>query len=444
MKKRFRDYLQKGLINFVLAGAAVLAGCGVSDPYYEIFRHDDKKNITPITEPIEINYKEYDKKHDYDVVNDRAYLKQEAKPQFFKEEIVDVPLPIKYRIPAINSTYIEDGNDIILQYKSRLPAKDLLKVLEPYLKEKGINVVTYENQNTLIFDGKKQAFGNFTGLVNKLHIFDLPAKQIRIKLSIVEYFNDNTYDRDLVLNILKNNMNLLHLNLPSMPDPTVDLVTGININPFYSHRPGKYGLEGAIKFLDSYGKARVLSGVDVLASNAETVKFSNTTSIPYPELLEGKTGWVETIKYRDTGTTIQVTPFANDEGFITIKLEKAESGEHTGYYGTFQRPTFRQADLSSGFVIKNGVPYFAAISTFERYKEVERGLPFISQIPILKDIFSSKSIEKSQAQLLYFIEARIIPRISNIGTQIKRAEEVPPPELKEIEEPEKIKEPVEN
>ena len=441
IKKRLGNYLRGGLAGLVLAAGSI-SGCG--DVYQEVFRHDDQKNIAPLISPIEIDYKEHDKKQESILINNRAYLKDDAKPRQILEKVVDVPLPIRYKIPAINATYTEDGNDgIILQYKSRLPAPDLAKLIQDVGKEtlQNIKINTYQNQNRLVFSGKKQAFGfnvpekiPFADLTGLLTEFDLPAVQVRVKLSIVEYFNDNTYDRDLVLDILKNNMKLLHLNLPSNPDPTADLETGINVNPFYNHVPKIYSLGAAVKFLDSYGKAKVLSEVDVLASNGETVSFKNTSDVPYPEALVAGNLVHEVLKYRETGTTIEVTPFANDQGFITIKVPKAETGEQTGWYGTYQRPTFRTASLGTGFVVREGVPYFAATSLFTRYKEVRRGIPLISQLPVLGDLTSSLSIENNQSQLLYFIEARVIGRESHVGTRIIKVEEGPPAELKEIEE----------
>lgn len=429
MKKELGLYGK--VAGFALGSLLSFTGCN-GDMYQEVFRHDDKKNVASLSEAVEIDYSEYDKEKDFNIVNERAYLKKDSAPSLVLEKIVDVPQSVRYRIVAINATYIEDANDgIMLQYKSRLPAGDLKNLVGKYLRD--IQVETYPNQNTLIFSGKKDAFGDFENLTTLLNELDLPSKQVRMKLSIVEYFNDNTYDRDLTLNILKNNMNIASLVLPANPDPTAKLVTGININPLYNLGSEKYTLDSAIKFLDSYGKAKVLSDIDVLVSNGQSVDFSNVTSVPFPEAVVVGLNVVDTIRYRDTGTKIKMAPFANEEGFITVKLEQAESGEHTGYYGTLQRPTFRTANLKSEFTVRNGITYFAGTSLFTRYKEVKRGLPGINAIPILGDFFSSKSIEKSQSQLLYFVEARTIGRDSLIGTEIKKVKEEVSPALKEIE-----------
>lgn len=420
MRKKLGNYAGGSLAGIVLGGAVFLSGCAKNVDYmHELFRHDDVKNIQRLREPIELDYSSYDEKNAYTVVNDRAYLKQEEKPKSYLEEIVDVPLPKKYRITSTNIEFIEDGNDLILQYRSRLPALDLSKLISPYLKDITIN--TYQNQNILVLNGPKKAFDyddpekKFTKLTNLLNEFDLPAVQVRVKMDIIEHFVDNTYDRDVVIEALKNNFNIFHLDLPSAPDPRKRITTGIDLNPFYNQNKERYSFKSAIKFLNSYGKARVLSEVDIWAANGSPGKFKNLTSIPYPEILEGKVGFIEAVKYRDTGTTLELTPYANDRGFITIKIAKAETGEQIGFYGPLQYPVFRTADFTTEITVRNGITYFGALSSFDRYKEVQRGIPIISVVPVLNELFSAKSIEKSESQLLYFIEARIIGREDDVG-----------------------------
>ena len=402
----------------LLTNSCATIGNSGFNPIHEVLRYDESKNTAPLTDVIEIDYSEYDESNDFKVVNDRAYLKENNSPKQILEKIVDVPQTTRFKIPTINASYIENGDSIILQYKSRLPAPDLEKFIKNHL-EKGINVEVYSNQNILVFSGKKEAFGDFSDLSGLLNEFDIPAEQIRLNLRIVEYFNDNTYDRDLSLKMLKDKMNAFSMVLPSNPDKTAVLTTGFDANAFYNLHKEGYSFESALKFLDSHGKTNVLSDLDLLVSNGQSAEFVNTTAVPYPKLMEGKNGWIETIEYMDTGTKIKITPYANEQGFITIKLENAESGEHTGYYGTLQRPTFRTANLKSEFTVRNGMTYFAATSLFTRYKSVDRGVPLLNKIPVLGHLFMSRSIEKSQNQLLYFIESRVVGRDDLVGTQIK-------------------------
>lgn len=441
MSKKIRDYLTRGLAAAVLTGAAFFSGCRSVDVYHEVFRNNERKNAEPVAKAIEVDYSKYDQQNKYKLVERRAYLDGDVKPNPTLESVVDVPSSEIFRIPALgaDTTFIEDPNGgIIMQYKSRLPAPDLQKLISPYLKN--IKIEPYANQNVLIFSGSKKAFNfdepnnpeRFRYLTTLLNQFDLPAMQIRIRMKIAAFFKDNTYDRDEALKLLKDKMNFISLNLPSSPDPTTKLATGIDINPFYNQNSNGYTIESAIKFLDSYGETRSVADLEALTSNGRTADLLNTASIPYPEAIVVGLNVVDAIKYRDTGTTVKVTPFANDQGFITVKLEKAESGEHTGYYGTFQRPTFSTADLKSEFVVRNGVPYYIGTSLFERYKEVKRGIPALSLIPFVGDLFSSKSIENNQTQLVYLLEARVVSREDTVGTSVRQIKTRMPSRIEEL------------
>lgn len=428
MIKKIGNYVKGGLAGLVLTGAAFFSGCGTTsegfDPLHQFLRYNEKKNMAPIAESVKIDYSKYDKTHRYDIIEDRAYSKDDVKPNATIEEVIEVSASKRYRIPALgNATAIEDANDgLILIYNSRMPAPDLMKTLQKYSEEmlRGITIDT--SQNTLIFNGKKQAFGDFRNLRALLNEFDKLPKQIRIKSILVEWFHDITHNRAAMLKILKEKMNVFNLTLPSViptPDEEIKgawtgLKTGANINLFYNQKFEKYDLDSAIKFLESYGRTRTLSEEDLLTSNGETVEFTNLTSIPYVELIEGIRIERETTKYRDIGTKVKMTPFANEEGFITLQVEET-SGEHTGYYGALQRPTFREAVFKAKFTVINGLTHLAGTSIFTRNRSVKGGLPLLSSIPVLGELISSRALENSQSQLLYFVEARVIETGSPVG-----------------------------
>ena len=304
-----------------------------------------------------------------------------------------------------------------MHYPSRIPAPDLKKTVAKYLK--GIEISELPNQNTLVLSGPKAAFGDFTSISSVLNEFDVPPKQIRVKLQIVEYFNDNTYDRELTLSILRNGMESLGIDLPSNETGT-PLVTGIRVDPFFNLPPrGATTFTGIIKFLDSHGKAHTLTSADLLISNGKSAELKNLLSVPFPETVVAGNTVVETIRYRDIGSDIKLTPFANEEGFITIKLEKSESGEQTGFVGTKQVPVFRSANLQSEFTIRDGETYFAGSILITRYTSIDRGIPILNKIPLIKSLTTSREIENNESQLLYFIEARVIPRDSDVGIRHK-------------------------
>ena len=402
------------LISWTILLSVLGTGCAIFDPGHELLRYNEKKNEAPIALPAEaVDYSELDGR-DYIVRNERAYLDEAAAPPPILEEVIDVPQLTRYKVPTINATYIENGEDaLIMHYRSRIPAPDLKGMIAKYVK--GIEIAELPNQNTLVLSGPRAAFGDFASLSSVLNEFDVPPEQIRVRLRIVEYFNDNTYDRELVLGILRNGIQIFGVDLPSNETGTT-LETGVSFDPFFNlPARGATTFTGLIKFLDSHGKATTLSDADLLISNGKSAELKNLLSVPFPETVVAGNTVVETIRYRDIGSDIKLTPYANEEGFITIKLEKSESGEQTGFVGTKQVPVFRSANLQSEFTIRDGETYFAGSILITRYTSIDRGIPILNRIPLIRSVTTSREIENNESQLLYFIEARVIPRDSAVG-----------------------------
>ena len=386
-------------------------GKGVSYLRYEIFRQNSQKNKESLKEVphIEIDYKDYDEKNDLVIVNDRAYPKENSQPQSQLEEVINVESEPVFKIPLINATYIENPttNSLVMNYKCRIPPSNLKTIIEPYLG--GIKTYEFPARNMLIFSGKKEDFGDFSYVSSVLNQFDIPPEQMRVKLAILEFFGDNTYDREIKARISKSDRLILDMNLPSTFDGT-PLKFGVGVNPIYNVNKSKYDFDSLIKFLDSTGKAEILSKIDLLAYNGKPVEMKNVSSVPYQETVIAESVALDTLRYRDTGVEAKITAFKNEDNFVTLKIEDAKSGEQTGFIGTVQRATFREANLKGEYILQNGETYVGLGSTFSRYKEVKRGIPLISKIPWIGDIFSSLSYENNRTHLIYLMEARIIPR----------------------------------
>ncbi len=432
-----RSFLKKGLASLLVAssfGCATISeefkeASVLKDPLHEIFRSNKEKNERPIKEVKGIDYSTHDEQNKRVIVNERSYPAEDSPMR----EDVEIPDEKKIKIPELNTYALltNNGENVIITYRARNPVPDLIANIRKQIPE-SIVLEEFQNQNALILSGKRTDFGDFKDLSNIINTFDIPPDTIRIRMQIVEYFADNTYDRDLSLRILRDMMPAFSIVLPSGSDPSKLLGTGVDLNPFINHNQDpiydpftnsydsrRFSFEGAIKFLDSYGKTDTLADVDLLTSNGKPVELRNQNEIPYTETVITGISAKESLVYKNVGIDAKITPYANEEGFITLKIEKAESGERSSFEGTAQRPIFRVADYVSEIIVREGQTYYAAHSNFTRYRSVGRGIPGINRMPIFKNFGTSSQIEKNYSQLLYFIEARVLPRDTLVGTPKK-------------------------
>lgn len=449
--KKARQYIPSSLAALMIYASS---GCGTlgnlsnefksfgktsRDPIHEVFRNDEKLNLEPpamaeATQKLHNDETRQALANPLEIAdNGRAYPKGEV-PEINKD---------KFYIPSINANYIDlDGNndgkgDVLVSYRCRNPAPDLAALLTKYLPiAPKVEITPYPAQNTLLFRGQDTEFGENFGLLSKLiNNFDIEPQQIRVRVKIIEYFNDNTYDRDLALNILRNGMSAFSLNLPSNPQGN-PLTTGGSLNPFYNtdqngnfsffgRIPSKWNFTSAIKFLDSHGKTETLSDTDIVVSNGATCEFKNTNSVPYQQTsLTPAAAIVIGTQYREVGPQLKLSSFANEQGFTTIELLNAKSGESTALLGKEQAPRFRESDLISKFCVQNGITYLIATSANTRYKSVDRGIPGLNKIPIVRSVTTSRENEKNASELLYFMEVYVLDRNDKVGMQEKISEQI--------------------
>ncbi|MEK6875572.1 MAG: hypothetical protein AABX30_02720 [Nanoarchaeota archaeon] len=410
MKKRLLRNVLAGILSFsTILGCSSIEKQRKFDPYQEIFRADTQKNKDALDfQKIEIDYEKHDAQNQRVVVNDRTYLKEEQRPATALEEVINATPNTIFKVPLINAEYIENATGgLVLLYKCRVSPKELIELVEPHLSD--IEMHEFPQRNMVVFSGPREKFGDFSYFSTLLNQMDIPAEQIRIKIKLLEFFGDNTYDRENILDILRDGKSILGLNLPSSSDGK-SLTMGVYGNPLYSLDNQRYEFNSIVKFLDSRGHVEILADLDLLASNGQEVKMSNMSSIPFPQFVFVKDNLIKTVEYKKTGVQFIGKAHRNDDGYINLEINEMESGEQTGYTATEQIPIFRDANLSSNYVLQEGETYFALDSLFSRYKDVTRGVPGLNKIPLIKDLTSSKSYENNRSQLILLINARGIPR----------------------------------
>ena len=399
-------------------------------PWQEVFRGKQKKNKEQFPVNNQIDYSQYDQQFQYDVVGNRAYLNKSNPPQVNAQKegvtiepavqnLIDLPATEEILIPELGAKGFKDGQgNAIVVYPARNPAPDLKILLEKSLT--GIEVSEFPNQNKLLLKFPQSQLANpefKKQLGDAVNLLDQAVVMIMVKFSAFYLWLDNTYNREMILDALKNGIQSFHFNLPSSYAPSQRLTTGVTANPFYNIQGWRdFTFEGSIGFLDSVGDVDNLISVDALIANTKTFTYVDQLKVPYPNYILSGTSVVEVTAFEDVGPDLKITPFAGENGFIPIRIEQAKSGELAALLEKTQRQTFKKGNFTSEFTVKSGVPHIAVIALSNRFHSINRGLPGANKVPFLKSLTSSMAIEKNQSELIILIEARIMPRDSEIRT----------------------------
>jgi general secretion pathway protein D len=119
------------------------------------------------------------------------------------------------------------------------------------------------------------------------------------------------------------------------------------------------------------------------------------------------------VQYKDTGTTIKVTPRINDDGIINMKIEQELS--QLGLTRTTENlQSFIQRKVSTSVVVRDGTAIVIGGLIDTRNKNDHQGIPVLKDIPVVgRTLFSSTDIEEVRTELVLIIVPQIVnPELS--------------------------------
>ena len=162
-------------------------------------------------------------------------------------------------------------------------------------------------------------------------------------------------------------------------------------------------IEATLKALQTEGKTNILSNPKVLTLDGKEAKILSGSKIPIRIITpEG----LETVEYRDVGLSMTITPRLSSDGMITMDVNpKIESlGEELiqGYpvINSREEKVTIRAYLDETVVI-------GGLITSEEIENI-RKIPFLSNIPILGELFKFTHTKSKTTELIILITTHLL------------------------------------
>ncbi|MES0874403.1 type II secretion system secretin GspD [Sinimarinibacterium thermocellulolyticum] len=170
-----------------------------------------------------------------------------------------------------------------------------------------------------------------------------------------------------------------------------------------------------LKALRGDGDTNVLSTPTLVTLDNEEAKFSVGQEVPYQTGSFTNTGGVtgvvnpfQTIERKDVGLTLSVTPQISGESeTIKLKLDLEVSGIASGTAGSANLITNKRT-LTNVVGVENGQILVVAGLMDDQINDQQRGVPFLSDIPLLGALFKYRSIDKTKRNLMLFIRPSVL------------------------------------
>jgi len=192
-----------------------------------------------------------------------------------------------------------------------------------------------------------------------------------------------------------------------VPTSTIGLSDLLNLFIF---RPD-IDLGATIKDLEQRNVLQILAEPNLLAANGEPARFLAGGELPYP-VVSGVAGAnTVTVQFKPFGVRLEFTGIIQDDNTIRLKVYPEVSSLDFGNAVTingFVLPAIATRHAETTVELRNGQSFGIAGLLDQRTTALYSKVPGIGDIPILGLLFRSKSISRTNSELVVMVTPSII------------------------------------
>lgn len=172
-----------------------------------------------------------------------------------------------------------------------------------------------------------------------------------------------------------------------------------------------------VKALRGDGRANVLSSPSVVTLDHTEAEFKVVQEVPF---LTGQytntstnggqnqpTNPFQTVERKDVGLILTVTPHINEGDSVRLDLKQEVSSLAPTVSGAVDLITFKRELTTSVLVPDGGMLVLGGLSSEEAVQNVQ-GVPGLSRVPLLGNLFKSRRSTRSKRQLMIFLRPIIL------------------------------------
>jgi pilus assembly protein CpaC len=194
------------------------------------------------------------------------------------------------------------------------------------------------------------------------------------------------------------------LNTTSSSGSTATTTTNTlnNVLNLFVFRPD-INFGAVIQALETRNLLQILSEPNLIAVNGKQASFLAGGQFPFPIVQPGQGFTAVTISFKDFGVRLEFTPEIMPNGNIHLKVAPEVSTldfTNALTISGFTVPALSTRRAETEFEVQDGQSFVIAGLMDNRVTDIYNKIPGLGDIPILGNFFKSKSVQKSNSELM--------------------------------------------
>ena len=300
-----------------------------------------------------------------------------------------------------NTFYIVKPDDVGSRYKSSITtvrtfnirysdAEKVKTIIEEYLSDYGV-VSVLEDRSILVVEDTPEHISRVTAILKSI---DEMPRQILIEAKILEITlsDANAYGINWTKVFSEGTT---AIGVQGLPAPA----TGLFINRLTDN------FEAALQALYSKSDVRTLSSPNLVTrENTEaSVIIGDRQGYRVTTTINQVT--TESIEFLESGVILRVLPTVDESGNIIMQIHPEVS---TGFISTDGIPSQQTTEVTTEILTQDGQPIFIGGLIKNNVTDGKSGVPFISKIPLIGALFSSRSRASNNTETVVLISPYIV------------------------------------
>ncbi len=170
-----------------------------------------------------------------------------------------------------------------------------------------------------------------------------------------------------------------------------------------------------IQALRSDGSSNIISTPSLITMNNEEAEVKVTQEIPLitgsyattTQSVSGTTSPFQTIQREEVGTILKVTPHINEGNSVQLKIEQEDSSPGAKLTDSADISTNKRSIKTTVLIEDGGIIVLGGLMS-DTVTESEDRVPGLGAIPLLGNLFKSRSGSRQKKNLLVFIKPKIM------------------------------------